>query len=241
MIEFEHGFLVLSDGHQQPDEEPLPALVAAVTFCSETGIPLVLNGDWLDLVIHSKQEYIASPILGAMYHLFTRCDVWYIPGNHEGRTALVADVLQGFPLTIVPSLDVAVAGVPWHVEHGDRFAADWSWLRPVYQGIAATALTVCPRQWELFCRRWSPKAALNSGETEKYSELTGVVWSNALRYATKNQTNVVLGHTHTACTIKAGRWVADGGDARDGSGIEICGNGEPHTRWFSNRIRKGFY
>ena len=208
MIEFEHGFLVLSDGHQSPDEAPLPSLVEAVALCEQTGNPLVLNGDWLDLVIHGKQEYINSPILGDMYQLFARCGVWYIPGNHEGRTALVAEVLQGFPLTIVPSLDVTVAGIPWHVEHGDRFAADWSWLRPVYQGIAETALKVCPKQWELFCRRWSPKAAKFAGETERYTELTGVCWSNALKYASKNHTNVVMGHTHTTCTIKALQWVA---------------------------------
>lgn len=228
---FRRGFITISDGHQRPDETPLASLCAAYQVAREKGIAVVIAGDWFDFLIHGWRAYVDSPLVRQLRPIMARVPTVVLVGNHEGKLWWLERVLSGCNVRIRQHLDVTVNGRAHHIEHGDRFAMDWSWLRPAYQWVAEAAMEICPGQWERFCRRWSPKAAMGKGETQKYTQLTGLCWSNAIQYGMKHETNVIHGHTHTTADIQVGYQVLDCGDARDGSAVLVGPDGQGTVIW----------
>ncbi len=124
-------------------------------------------------------------------------------------------------------------GALWHIEHGDRYSVDWSFMRPVYQAVAEAMLMVSPKLWLRICRRWLPTTIRATGERTKYDHAIGVCWANAIKDGVRRRSNVVLNHTHMAADSRLGTGlcVMDTGDTRDGSVVIIDPTGAD-VNWF---------
>ncbi len=120
------GFLVYSDGHSEPGMAIAPAAVDAANAARRHHIPLILNGDMLDLIIWGWRTYRGTQALNMLRSLTQGIETYYVLGNHEGRAAWVQQLFRKQAnVGVVESLDIDVNGVLWRVEHGERFALDW--------------------------------------------------------------------------------------------------------------------
>ena len=240
---FSGCILESSDWHLEPDEL-LPAY-AQKFFALAAKDPtarVVLNGDIFDIIIHGVKPYLQSSAMRSfLYKLPSQgCDL--LVGNHELNEKELRRLFASDPrVRIAKSLDLeSEDGICWHFEHGDSYSVDWGRFHWLYDGVAAAGLRVCPKLWYRFCRQcgwvpsvYKPKVAtcvqimgnmpvtVRTGESQRYTELTGMIWNRALLYGQKNGCHMVLGHTHMAKKISNGFYVVDGGDMRDGSYVVI--------------------
>jgi hypothetical protein len=55
-----------------------------------------------------------------------------------------------------------------------------------------------PGLWTWFSKKmgWMPSGI---EKPEKYEQIKGVIWSNAIKWASGHKTNLCIGHTHTHC------------------------------------------
>ena len=221
------GFCECSDAHIPPNGAIPLVIYTLANECYHAKKPFILNGDTLDLIIHGLEAYRKGLAVKGLRTLLCMVDTYIIVGNHEVRANWLKTLFKGVKsIKVVNSLDIEVRGCKWHIEHGDRYSLDWSWLRPVYTKVALIMIVMAPGLWLRICRRWRPSALEQAGERDKYTRLTGLIRYNALNDAILRKSSVIIGHTHLEGMIRQSCiTIWDGGDARDGSGIRVLPDG----------------
>ena len=230
------GFLEGSDAHVEPMQIMPLAWRSLCARAHELHIPVVANGDMLDLVIWNWQPYWGSPATCNFMASVDGLECYFVIGNHEGKAKWVRRLFHACPnIHVVQNLDINVNGVKWHIEHGDRKAIDWGPLGGLYRGVAYAFLSFAPHLWFRMMKRWRPGAMKPppGTESEKYTKLTGIIWRRAMADALRRKANVIIGHTHTTeRREERGVVLLDGGDLRDASAVYVDPTGIGSIKWF---------
>lgn len=238
------GFLSFSDTHCEPSQRLPPAAYVVARKARELRVPLILNGDILDLVLWGKDAYQASPAVKDIIGWAYLQDVHFVVGNHEGLIGWVRELFRDSDVHVVKCWDCRVNGVLWHAEHGDRYSLDWGHFKWLFVGLAEVMLRVAPKAWLRFCKRWRPGPIKPppGKESERYNVLTGTIWHNAMADALRRDVDVTLGHTHTTIPARLS-WmtgmILDGGDCRDGSYVSVGPDGIGSIGWTTAPTLKG--
>ena len=237
------GIGISSDWHKKYNEPLTRIEQAFFRTCKEQKLRPVLDGDILDAVIYGWQSYKPSVCLQSFLSHVPPLGCHLILGNHDPTIKQARKIFADTSVTVHQSkltivlTDSMGRKQVWDIMHGDQFAIDWKYLRPVYLWVADQGKKTFPKQWLWFCRRmgWATSHRLSKMrrswittgirvEREKFNHLTGIVWGNALKYATDKDRCVCIGHTHLANEdhlIGLDLKVLDDGDLKDETWAKI--------------------
>lgn len=224
-------FVVSSDWHCQPDE-----LIPQVKKLIEKAKPgediLVGVGDLFDFLPLGKGKFKNSKAIDSFIELLGGRDFYYVTGNHDPYP-WVRKRLKDYPnIKVYRTLNW---DDKWYFRHGHSWADDWRYLRHIAPPFVEFMAEHCPRFWYWLSRRkgWMPSVYKEHGyigspkERHKYNKAVGTVWRRAIRRAQHNALAVIIGHTHCSGTLRRAidgevkAVMADGGDLRDGTYLEI--------------------
>ncbi len=226
-----------SDAHLQPSDKLGDLLHFIDLAVSDNADMVIINGDFLDIIINGASQYYTQMIALDYYCEELDIVLHVVTGNHERGTRQLKTALKHCKYIKAVGSKFVIEGsnFPWTFVHGDQFSVDWGHFNWLYKGIATIGLNFFPGMWYRLCQKagWLPSAEKPEKfeESQRYTEITGIIWTRAIKYAQKNKTNVCIGHTHTAMKIEScGYAVIDSGDIRDGSYVVIKDN-EAEVRW----------
>lgn len=198
-----------SDVHLSPGDLIPQYLMDMFRECDATGSRAVLLGDVFNLLPYGERAWLTNAgdyTIQRFVDLLPRggCDLIF--GNHEGNIKWLEELFQPYPqVRVARSLNLFIGNQTWHFEHGHRFAYNWRWLQWVADDITQVMVKHFPGLWYRLSRQmeWVPSRIMVE-KPQRYNEKVGTIWSNALKWAQKENINLVIGHTHTRVNIKLG-------------------------------------
>lgn len=122
----------------------------------------------------------------------------------------------------------------WYFRHGHGWSVDWWLLRHFAPRFVEFMTEHFPTPWCWFSRKmgWIPSerkgaaCVVGPRERQKYDDMAGIVWRNAIRHAQPNNLAVIVGHTHCSGILRRAingvrAVIADGGNLGDGTYLII--------------------